>query len=289
MAGHYPIRASRPSWDVRLYSSHVCNNSCRYECIQILNDDMSVDLVLQRKPNLVDNRCPSSGKAVRSHVSLNTFDPTNPNCIDGPLLYSTEVIVPDTSVTIHLDHPLARPYEKVVTAPTPQGFRLVDLLTHIRDCYRHVYSEEERTAPAQTFQLTKPCIDCLVWKENKKVNPCSPKSGDECSICCAPMETGAARTRCGHVFHSNCLLEWMDEALTCPMCRAPLRNCVECNGTFIVRFEETAAERPRAYREILRNTTQGTHGIHSFYLDDLAIHALHYDRISKRLTVKSSI
>eukprot|EP00890_Picochlorum_soloecismus_P003423 jgi/Picsp_1/4081/NSC_01591-R1_e3 ubiquitin protein ligase rin2 len=52
------------------------------------------------------------------------------------------------------------------------------------------------------------------------------KDGDSmCAICLESMET-AKRLSCGHMFHSECLLEWVKEsanaACTCPVCRSDL-------------------------------------------------------------------
>eukprot|EP00474_Spongospora_subterranea_P010628 CRZ11086.1 hypothetical protein [Spongospora subterranea] len=61
----------------------------------------------------------------------------------------------------------------------------------------------------------------------------SPSSSDTCAICMmdfqedvesdVPQEEGAVMlTPCGHVFHSICLITWMEQKMECPNCRAPL-------------------------------------------------------------------
>ena len=289
MVGHYPLRMSRPSWDIRLYSKHECSTSCRYECVRVLNEDFSVDLVLRRRQDLVNDMCALAHKQIRSHVSIHSFEPENPMCIDGPLQYADELVIPDERITIYLDMPVTTAYEAIVTARTPHGFTLKEIMTAVRDCYRELYSVEESTAPQQTFHLSKMCLECVRWNAEKKVDPCSPKSGDECTICFSAMESGAARTKCGHVFHADCLLEWMNHGLNCPICRTPLRECSDCNGTYMVYFDYTGAVIPPAHRGILRNDTQGRYGIHSFYLEDISVHSLHYDRVHKRLSVRIAV
>ncbi len=286
MVGHYPIRMSRPSWDIKLSSKHECGAPCLYECVQILNDDMSVDIVLQMRSSVVNGRCPCSGKVIRSQTIIDTFDEHNPRCVDGPLMYSGDIVVPDQRIKVRLTYPLRYPYEAVLTSPTADGFTLASLLSGVQQCYRDVYAQEERTAPHQTFHLSKMCMDCMAWNANKKIEPCSPKCGDECSICVSAMDSGAARTKCGHVFHANCLLEWMDHGLNCPICRTPLHECNQCNGTYVVYFDYTGAVVPLEHRQLLRNTTHGQYGIHTLYLEDITVSTIHYDRINKVVTVE---
>jgi hypothetical protein len=51
----------------------------------------------------------------------------------------------------------------------------------------------------------------------------APEEGD-CAICMSGMEgrTDIMVTPCGHAFHGQCLVTWMNERLVCPICRAPL-------------------------------------------------------------------
>jgi hypothetical protein len=43
----------------------------------------------------------------------------------------------------------------------------------------------------------------------------------ECSVCLSSM-TSPVRTACGHVYHAECLAQWLNEHNNCPMCRAEL-------------------------------------------------------------------
>jgi hypothetical protein len=48
---------------------------------------------------------------------------------------------------------------------------------------------------------------------------------DECSVCLSGMTVKNSRvTPCGHVFHETCLIDWLTESVTCPMCRHVVRR-----------------------------------------------------------------
>ena len=46
----------------------------------------------------------------------------------------------------------------------------------------------------------------------------------ECCICAESMISGeeVIKLPCGHVYHSACVLRWLDKHTTCPMCRSQL-------------------------------------------------------------------
>lgn len=54
---------------------------------------------------------------------------------------------------------------------------------------------------------------------------------EECSICCEKFAADGmviARTPCGHVFHKDCLGEWLEKfGRTCPLCRKDLKKATE--------------------------------------------------------------
>jgi len=41
---------------------------------------------------------------------------------------------------------------------------------------------------------------------------------DACAICFEPLAT-AKRLPCGHFFHKSCLLSWLEQHQSCPICR----------------------------------------------------------------------
>ena len=51
-----------------------------------------------------------------------------------------------------------------------------------------------------------------------------------CSICFQPLETNnIVRTisRCNHIFHRECIDQWFEDNITCPICRYDIRTDIE--------------------------------------------------------------
>ena len=42
---------------------------------------------------------------------------------------------------------------------------------------------------------------------------------NECAICLDSMNSQTLTISCGHTYHSNCLLNWFEYNMTCPVCR----------------------------------------------------------------------
>ncbi|GAV02610.1 hypothetical protein RvY_13151 [Ramazzottius varieornatus] len=68
------------------------------------------------------------------------------------------------------------------------------------------------------------------------------KQGDVCSICWDKMEQ-ARKLRCTHVFHEACLLSWLEQDISCPVCRVNLSDSFDMksaraahNATNVGRF-----------------------------------------------------
>lgn len=45
---------------------------------------------------------------------------------------------------------------------------------------------------------------------------------DNCSICLESLNTSIVKTTCGHIFHTDCLIEWYKKKQTCPLCNNKL-------------------------------------------------------------------
>lgn len=68
------------------------------------------------------------------------------------------------------------------------------------------------------------CIFNLFYKTNKiypiTCSPCETKyDTDECFICLNLLTPQALILPCGHIYHTNCILDWFDRNMNCPTCR----------------------------------------------------------------------
>ena len=52
----------------------------------------------------------------------------------------------------------------------------------------------------------------------------SSKESDMCVICIEPLQSKQTTIilDCNHIYHKNCILDWFNKELTCPMCRKPV-------------------------------------------------------------------
>jgi len=79
---------------------------------------------------------------------------------------------------------------------------------------------EPRSGPPPTSASTLRTLPRI------KVTPydIAANEGSECSICLADLETGepALRIPCGHLFHEECVNDWLKKSNECPVCRFEL-------------------------------------------------------------------
>ena len=97
------------------------------------------------------------------------------------------------------------------------------LLGGLSRCYYSSLYYWEMTAPRSPQMRTR-----LTQLENYLLStePCdSPKADKEtCCICIEPLEEQqiTIQLKCNHIFHKDCILQWLQKELTCPICRRPL-------------------------------------------------------------------
>ncbi|KAK6229727.1 hypothetical protein SCA6_018678 [Theobroma cacao] len=78
--------------------------------------------------------------------------------------------------------------------------------------------------------LSRSCIQKLPVHEFHPSEMIKSREESSCSICLQELKDGElARNlpRCGHIFHLNCIDEWLSRQGTCPMCREQVCNDAE--------------------------------------------------------------
>lgn len=281
----YPLRLTKRRWQIPLR----CHHSCSERCSKTFVKSGPTSYTLRNNPDYKDGKCSNHDKIESSCVKLDNFDPTDPTGSDGPLHNPNEVVIPDRTIFIDIDYPLVNKVEINIDFGH-KGVTRAELLYTIYVLYKHIYTEEERTAPPQVYQVFRTCTECanddaedhiikITFNQNNKVI-------NDCSICFQNYEKGdGVKLPCNHIFHNECILPWLKDKNTCPLCRHPVVNCDNCEGKGGTYHEFETAVIPVEDRGILlnRNRTYGIFGIYGHDLEDLWIENLHYDRDQKRL------
>lgn len=248
----YPLRTSRKKWDIKFYAYH--NNS---------------------------------KKIFQSFIKLHSYDKDNPRTNDGILLDSEEIVIPDSSFTISIYFPLSYVFE--IFIHSSQSFSRKLTIHTIKSIYSFIYDEEERTSTPQLFSLKKVCSKCNLQDIQSFIEKISDVK-ENCSICFTELNSHPVKLKCNHIFHIDCISQWVKTSATCPICRYNIFMCSNCNGQRIIYFFYTGAVLPLEQRgeNTFRNITNGTFGIHSYDLEDLNLDEMMYDNINKKLYIKVS-
>jgi hypothetical protein len=85
----------------------------------------------------------------------------------------------------------------------------------------------------------------------------------DCSICLTEIETDKKALNCGHLFHGDCVNQWLAQKNNCPLCRKDQRFDSEEEQMEFDRdfrdFVDQTRERVRSREDFL--TTMGTIGV----------------------------
>jgi hypothetical protein len=67
------------------------------------------------------------------------------------------------------------------------------------------------------FKKKNKIFPIIFNKNNIKFNT------NECSICISKFDNNRINLPCGHNFHSNCILNWFEKDMSCPICRLKIK------------------------------------------------------------------
>ncbi|CAK8567358.1 unnamed protein product [Lathyrus sativus] len=72
---------------------------------------------------------------------------------------------------------------------------------------------------AQFVPTSKEAIDSL---EKVKIKNC--EANEKCSVCQFEFNVGMEVTKmpCNHLYHQECIVQWLETSHMCPMCRYPM-------------------------------------------------------------------
>ena len=278
----YPIRTSRNQWNIKIFCNHMCNHRCE-TIITNREDDL---ICISINPSFINNTCNLSGTLENGTINLNDFDKNNPMCENGPLVNPDEVVIVDKSFSLNINFPLSYVFTMEIRAS--QEFTKRHLIYFIKNLYKFIYDEEERTATPQLYKLNKICSNCNL--QSLETFSEDVRHDDECSICFNSLNEDSLKLKCSHMFHKACITQWIANSATCPICRHNIFMCTNCNGTRIVFYYFRGIVIPLDQRgaQINRNISNGIFGIHSYDFEDLILSNMIYDRINKNLILNIS-
>lgn len=151
--------------------------------------------------------------------------------------YSSESTQQYASVPNQQDYFSASTEQSASASPPP-----VDVDTRIEDMMRfmtnHIIQlmEWSREFPPRSSELdvasgSAPAAKSAVEALEKFIYKGSSEDGEEstlmtCAICMEEVMSGSQLTRmpCSHLFHGDCLSQWLCRNQTCPLCRHELTN-----------------------------------------------------------------
>jgi hypothetical protein len=275
----YPIRTTRSKWRIPLFNTHKCGENC------------NIDTAISN--NL--NKCLKNNMLEKTRIQISTFNINEPCISNNTMLVNINTkVIPDNFFKIFLYYPLSHLFEVLIETPSSNGFTLKELLHSIKTLYEFIYTEEERTSIPQNYRLKKMCTSCGNRNLSKYVNNVTDKSiiKDKCCICYSDYENEINNEpvilKCSHIFHDNCIKEWLQKSGTCPICRSNIFECENCDGNGIIYYNFTGVVIPLDQRGDIqtRNQTFGVFGIHSHDLEDLFIKNLFYDKTKKQLFIE---
>lgn len=256
------IRFSSQAWVIPLVRDHECT---------------TCDPVRA----LCQHKCPKTDTVESARIRIADFDLTN-----NSIFYLDDVVIRDHEYTIRIDKPLTTP--AFIAIKKGERTTLRELLWIISRLYHTIYEVEANTATAIHLPMEKQCIECdhapLMIHDIEGVD-------EMCSICYSSLETNVIQTTCSHAFHKECIDQWLQvsSSPTCPLCRGNLKHCDTCDGTHRINQSETFTEIPIEIAYYLsggvRNTTDGVYGIHTYFLSQLIVNGIQYDRITRTVSM----
>ena len=285
----YPLRLTKRRWQIPIHVRHECSDRCARMFVR--DPDAPYRYILQNNPDYRDGKCSSHDKVEFGAIRLNNFDPENPQGTSGSLYNPDEIVIPDQRINIDINYPLTNSVQVVVDFGHPDISRR-ELLFMVTALYNHIYDEEERTSPTIAYTVARNCEGCFEKKASEYVISFIPKKREkkkECAICYQNYKKKkAAKLPCEHIFHEDCIKQWLDgeeDKNSCPLCRETVLRCDDCDGSRVRYEHHESVVIPVEHRGRLlnRNHTFGVFGIYGHDLEDLGIERLAYNREAKQL------
>ena len=111
----------------------------------------------------------------------------------------------------------------VKTSPSMPDLEIASI-TDDGDHGSHISSEEEDDDQRQHDEENQVPNKCFEINDKSKDPNAYVKEGEMCSICLLEFEQGdeivlPQNENCSHIFHKDCIMEWLVRHNDCPCCR----------------------------------------------------------------------
>lgn len=258
----YPIRFTKKSWEIPLYSKHIVD----------------------------DSENSKKNKIKKTLIDIANFDENEPVCFDNnKLCRADDTVIPNNEFNMEIKFPLSSIVNCTVKTDE-ENFSLSNVLESIKRIYQTIYETEEQTSPETTYLFDKICNYCSDINIDDIINAGTNKLIEECSICLEKKlydDKMTVKLCCGHHFHLKCVKKWFMTKKTCPLCRKNIINCKKCFGEGKIECEYTGVVIPAEERAgIGRNPTFGVFGIWGYDLDKLFLKKLWYNNVTRTLKLE---
>lgn len=112
---------------------------------------------------------------------------------------------------------------------------LNDLHTHLEmveglhESMRHAMDQAEESARNRVDPAPQQVLNAIEVVELDESSLVNLHQSAQCVICCGDFEVSERLSKlpgCGHLFHEACVMQWLERASNCPICRCNLTEAV---------------------------------------------------------------
>lgn len=272
--------------DIPINKTHECSSFCKKTFIECKPGCYQIG----PNPDYDEKtgRCKDYGKVSEGCIHISDYLPGQNEEGFHDL---DKIVVTDSEMDMVFDYPLNGEHVFHFKAPQDAGFTRKDLINSVCQTYHKIYDDEEETAKEQHFHFKKKCNSCgyeLLVTDEVVDEPVD----DVCAICHYEYrkDDDVKKLPCNHIYHSNCVSNWLEEHHSCPLCRKECGHIIQCGkcdgGEVVVDYIGKVLpveERAKLGGLINRHRTDGVYGIWGHDIGDLWIEGLTYDKDEQKL------
>lgn len=211
--------------------------------------------------------------SVNSYETLDQV--TLEECIDLPSSFQLRITIP-----------VQNAYVVSINRETLDSCQIKDILNLFRIHYRQMYDLEEKTHQASFLEFV--CNKCLYpnLRMIERNYDFERENAEKCCICHSERTSSKIILNCKHKYHFKCLFKWFSQSNECPLCKSPIKECLDCDSKRFIRipFEQDQIA-PRLEAGQTRISSRGLFGIHDHYFEDLVFNSITFDNETNILSI----